>query len=175
MCPLEVQQFANLQITIFERYSGTTNHLQTGDVRIYEMIKPDHANSQNTMDFQEMMIQPFQFSIQTQAELNSSAISTSIRWWPLDITRLSFTQLTVRASTKRKVLYIYFKQLRYRSGATLRQCKQRASADARREIALREERETLQKEVLKLQEEPIEPSNRRDEEPSIYRDEQRDL
>lgn len=35
----------------------------------------------------------------------------------------------------------------------LQQCKQRASADARREIALREERETLQKEVLKLQEE----------------------
>lgn len=44
----------------------------------------------------------------------------------------------------------------------LRQCKQRASADARREIALREERETLQKEVLKLQEEPIEPSNHRE-------------
>lgn len=35
----------------------------------------------------------------------------------------------------------------------LQQCKQRASADARREIALREERETLQKELLKLQEE----------------------
>ena len=58
---------------------------------------------------------------------------------------------------------------------SLRQCKQRASADAWREIALREERETLQKEVLKLQEEPIEPSNHRDEEPSIHRDEQRDL
>eukprot|EP00435_Cladocopium_sp_Y103_P030930 s3609_g7.t1 len=35
----------------------------------------------------------------------------------------------------------------------VQQCKQRASTDARREIALREERETLQKEVLKLQEE----------------------
>ena len=120
--PCALWKSSSLQITIFERYSGTANHLQTGDVRIYEMIKPDHANSHHLWISKNWWSNQFQFSIQTQtqAELNSSANSTSIRWWPLDITRLSFTQLTVRASTKRPVLYIYFKQLRHRSGATLR-------------------------------------------------------
>ena len=70
--PCALWKSSSLQITIFERYSGTANHLQTGDVRIYEMIKPDHANSHHLWISKKWWSNQFQFSIQTQtqAELN---------------------------------------------------------------------------------------------------------